>query len=243
MIDKPPNLPVHPAGRYFFNTLLTHLKTQGHKNPLQRRDSNIISFTASTRKPAEFSSSAKRRKRARISRRSSRPARPRRLYLAIAKGITPPEFEVDLAMKRSTNSAISLKMMIAPESEGGQTALTRFKRLSVHRHPSHGEFLRASSAFRRRGASIRSVFISRPRDIPSWATSSTACPRARLFVSMNALRLTPEAEARLIIPSHALHAAEIRFEHPVSGKMMQFASPLPADLQAFLSECTSISDC
>src|SRR6476659_2145101 len=34
VINKPANLPVHPAGRYFFNTLLIHLKTQGHRNPL-----------------------------------------------------------------------------------------------------------------------------------------------------------------------------------------------------------------
>src|SRR4051812_45570598 len=31
VIDKPPNLPVHPAGSYFFNTLLVHLRTNGHR--------------------------------------------------------------------------------------------------------------------------------------------------------------------------------------------------------------------
>jgi 23S rRNA pseudouridine1911/1915/1917 synthase len=49
-------------------------------------------------------------------------------------------------------------------------------------------------------------------------------------------RLTPEAEAKLILPRHALHASEIRFMHPVSEEMMTFKSPLPKDLQGFLDE-------
>ena len=32
VINKPPNLPVHPAGRFFFDTLLVHLKTRGFTN-------------------------------------------------------------------------------------------------------------------------------------------------------------------------------------------------------------------
>ncbi|NDG85163.1 MAG: hypothetical protein EBX52_09035, partial [Proteobacteria bacterium] len=35
VIDKPPNLPVHPAGRFFFHTLLIHLKTQGFTTDLK----------------------------------------------------------------------------------------------------------------------------------------------------------------------------------------------------------------
>ena len=35
VVDKPANLPVHPAGRYFFNTLLIHLKTSGFQNTIE----------------------------------------------------------------------------------------------------------------------------------------------------------------------------------------------------------------
>src|SRR5262249_32640145 len=35
VIDKPGNLPVHPAGRYYFHTLLTHLKSNGFTAPMK----------------------------------------------------------------------------------------------------------------------------------------------------------------------------------------------------------------
>jgi 23S rRNA pseudouridine1911/1915/1917 synthase len=35
-------------------------------------------------------------------------------------------------------------------------------------------------------------------------------------------------------PRQALHAARLKFEHPVSGRPLEFASVLPADLRALL---------
>jgi 23S rRNA pseudouridine1911/1915/1917 synthase len=35
-------------------------------------------------------------------------------------------------------------------------------------------------------------------------------------------------------PRVALHAAELGFIHPVSGKQLHYAAPLPADLQRFI---------
>ncbi|SMO33056.1 RluA family pseudouridine synthase [Paracoccus laeviglucosivorans] len=42
------------------------------------------------------------------------------------------------------------------------------------------------------------------------------------------------AAAMLAFPRQALHAAELGFEHPVSGQMLTFASPLPPDMAALL---------
>jgi 23S rRNA pseudouridine1911/1915/1917 synthase len=48
-------------------------------------------------------------------------------------------------------------------------------------------------------------------------------------------KLGEEARAALAaLDRQALHAAELGFEHPRSGKPMRFESPLPADMQAFL---------
>jgi 23S rRNA pseudouridine1911/1915/1917 synthase len=45
-------------------------------------------------------------------------------------------------------------------------------------------------------------------------------------------KLTPEARKALeMLGRQALHAAEIGFEHPVSGRPLHFTSPLPADMQ------------
>ncbi|RNF34108.1 RluA family pseudouridine synthase [Paracoccus methylarcula] len=42
------------------------------------------------------------------------------------------------------------------------------------------------------------------------------------------------AQAAAAFPRQALHAAHLGFEHPVSGAMMEFDSPIPADMQTLL---------
>jgi len=47
----------------------------------------------------------------------------------------------------------------------------------------------------------------------------------------SARNLTPEAEAALeALHRQALHAAELKFEHPVTGKRLSFESELPQDM-------------
>jgi 23S rRNA pseudouridine1911/1915/1917 synthase len=47
-------------------------------------------------------------------------------------------------------------------------------------------------------------------------------------------RIKIGAETRETLHRNFLHAAEIEFEHPRTGKMMSFKSPLPAELESFL---------
>jgi len=50
-----------------------------------------------------------------------------------------------------------------------------------------------------------------------------------------AAKLGPEAEAALAaLGRQALHAAELGFEHPRTGKLLHFSSPLPPDMQRLL---------
>jgi 23S rRNA pseudouridine1911/1915/1917 synthase len=42
-------------------------------------------------------------------------------------------------------------------------------------------------------------------------------------------------EAVRAFPRQALHAATLGFEHPVTGKMMQFEAPLPQDMAGLLA--------
>ena len=48
--------------------------------------------------------------------------------------------------------------------------------------------------------------------------------------------LSAERWAALLHPRHALHAAGLSFEHPLTGKRMEFESPLPQDLRDFLAQ-------
>jgi 23S rRNA pseudouridine1911/1915/1917 synthase len=45
---------------------------------------------------------------------------------------------------------------------------------------------------------------------------------------------TPEARRRLGLIGQALHAAYLSFRHPVSGALLEFESPLPADMQSLI---------
>jgi 23S rRNA pseudouridine1911/1915/1917 synthase len=47
------------------------------------------------------------------------------------------------------------------------------------------------------------------------------------------------ARAPFVLGRPFLHAAELAFEHPVTGREMRFTSPLPADLQTILGRCSS----
>jgi 23S rRNA pseudouridine1911/1915/1917 synthase len=45
----------------------------------------------------------------------------------------------------------------------------------------------------------------------------------------------PGAAAAMAFPRQALHAATLGFVHPVTGDALEFASPLPADMQALIA--------
>jgi RluA family pseudouridine synthase len=117
VIEKPANLPVHPAGRYFFNTLLVHLRTQGHKNPLKAEREYFLVHRIDKETSGILVLAKERSVCAHLTRQFAERQTEKR-YLAIARGITPEEFTVDKAMRRSTVSRVELKMMIATEEEG-----------------------------------------------------------------------------------------------------------------------------
>jgi len=52
----------------------------------------------------------------------------------------------------------------------------------------------------------------------------------------SARKLSPEAQAALdALGRQALHAAELTFEHPVTGKRLRFESPLPHEMAALVA--------
>jgi len=228
VINKPPNLPVHPAGRYFFNTLLVHLKTQGHQTPLKaehdyylvhRLDKETSGILVLAKHKAFCASVTLQ-----FAERSIR-----KRYLAIVKGICPPSFTIDLPLKRATNSLIELKMMTTTLEDGGQPSFTEFKRISVHGAYSLVE------CFPKTGRQHQIRIHLEAAGYPIVGDKLYGLPEEEAIRFYERKLLTPEAEAKLLLPRHALHAASIHFKHPITGVMMDFDSPLPQDLKAFLS--------
>ncbi len=228
VIHKPAHLPVHPAGRYFFNTLLIHLRTQGHQSPLQAEQEYYLVHRIDKETSGVLVLAKEKDACSDIVRQFAERTTEKR-YLAIVKGVCPEEFSVDLGIKRA-NSVIELKMMTAPESEGAQSAFTRFKRMGIY-----GDYsLVECSPKTGRQHQIR-VHLEAAGH-PIVGDKLYGMPESEALRFYERKHLTPEAEAKLILPRHALHAYQLRFTHPRTGKLMQFEAPLPKELQNFLDK-------
>lgn len=238
VIDKPANLPVHPAGRYFFNSLLVHLKTQGHNLPLKLEREFYLVHRIDKETSGVLVLSKDKEVCTHLTQQFSERTTEKR-YLAIVKGKPQDEFSVDLGIKRSTNSIIELKMTTAPESEGGQSAFTQFKRLETHEN-QHGTFS-LMECLPKTGRQHQIRLHLEAAGHPIVGDKLYGMPEEEAVRFYERQHLSAEAMAKMLLPRHALHAAAIRFEHPITGKRVEYSSPLPDDLREFLYGSQSIA--
>lgn len=230
VIEKPANLPVHPAGRYFFNTLLIHLRTEGHKNPLKADREYFLVHRIDKETSGVMVLAKEREVCAHLTNQFAERTTEKR-YLAIVRGVpVQDEFKVSLAMRRSTRSLISLKMEVAPEEDGGLPAETLVRKLEVA-----GEYTLVE-CFPKTGRQHQIRVHLDSAGYPIVGDKLYGMPESEALRFYERETLTPEAWAKIILPRHALHAAQLRFEHPVTGERLEFRSPLPGDLREFLDQ-------
>lgn len=208
VIDKPPNLPVHPAGKYFFNTLTTHLKTQGHKTPLLiNRDYFLVhridKETSGVLVLAKDKVTCAHLTNQFFERTTSKK------YLAIVHGITQNTFVVDEPMKKDEFSELKVKMRVAAD---GLSALTEFRRLDVFKNFSLLECFPKTG--RQHQIRVHLAHTGHP---------------------IVGDKIYGVVGKETLLPRHALHAASLHLVHPATGKKLEFSSPLPEDLKKFLS--------
>jgi 23S rRNA pseudouridine1911/1915/1917 synthase len=270
VIEKPGNLPVHPAGRFYFNTLLIHLRTAGFTRPMSA-DREFYLVHRIDRETSGILVLAKERTVATHLIRQFADRKTEKFYLAIARGRPEQEeFVSELPLGRSKDSPIKLKMGVVPESAGGQSALTSFCTLKTVERPRGPFSLIACFPKTGRQHQIRvhlaeaghPIVGDKLYSISDFHALTLFQPEDPARVKHNPIpetfnddfethvevetdtyfsvprQLTPEMEARLILPRHALHAAGIRFQHPNTGEMLEFRSRLPKDLREFLGLST-----
>jgi RluA family pseudouridine synthase len=228
VIEKPANLPVHPAGRYFFNTLLVHLRTEGHKNPLKIDREYFLAHRIDKETSGILVLAKNKEVCAHLVAQFVKRTTQKR-YLAIVHGVAPESFSSNLAMKRDPCSRISVKMAVAPESEGGLPACTEFRRLEIAGGFSLLECLPKTG----RQHQIR-VHLD-AAGYPIVGDKLYGRPESEALQFYDRRTLSPETLAKLLLPRHALHSAGIRFDHPCSSQRMEFTSGLPDDLRAFIA--------
>jgi 23S rRNA pseudouridine1911/1915/1917 synthase len=205
-----------------------HLRTQAHTTPLKferefflaHRIDKETSGILVLAKDREVCSDLVRQFAARTTSKT---------YLAIVRGITPEQFTVDQPLKRQTNSKILLKMITAPESEGGYPSFTEFKRIETSGNFSLLECYPKTG--RQHQIRVHLDFAGHP----IVGDKLYGMPEEEAVLFYERARLTPEAEAKLLLPRHALHAAGLEFDHPITGQRLKFKCELPEDLKAFLA--------
>jgi RluA family pseudouridine synthase len=209
-VDKTGNLPVHPAGRYFNNTLLGLLEERyGRKlypvHRLDRETSGVILLAFDPRGVEGLADSI------------SRGARE---YLALVHGNFPDhELIVDLPLGRDAASAVRKKRRAW---EGGtQRARTRFAKVLaagdislVRCFPETGRLHQIRAHLLAAGFPIVGDKLYGKDE--------------RAFLAFIEQGLTPEIERLLILPRAALHNAEMVFRHPQTKEVITLRAPLPA---------------
>jgi len=224
VLDKPAGLVVHPApgnqDGTLVNALLAHAGEEltgigGERRPgiVHRldKDTSGVMVVAKTEVAHQALSAAF----------ASRDLE--RAYLGLVWGVpTPLAGEIEAPIGRHPTD----RKRMAVVSRGGKAALTRY--ITERAWGTHCALLRCRLATGRTHQ-IRVHLSQRGHALVGDPVYLRRVPAAARGLPV-AVR-----DALLAFPRQALHAETLGFQHPVTGKMLRFSSPLPADMQALLT--------
>ena len=224
VVDKPANLPCHPAGRYFNHTLWALLKAGGHYPclaPVHRLDRETSGIVVLAKTPVAL----------KACQQQFREHQPHKLYLALVEGRFP---------RRSVTAA----GFLAPDPGSAIRKKRRFyPMLSVTTPPvgacSCTTFLRRLTV-----CGDLSLVAVRPQTGRTHQIRATLLRLGYLLVGDKIYGLDETLFLRFIddrlsaadrlclrLPRQALHAARLGLKHPCTGQPLVFKAPLPADMR------------
>ncbi|PKN52577.1 MAG: RluA family pseudouridine synthase [Deltaproteobacteria bacterium HGW-Deltaproteobacteria-13] len=208
-VNKTGNLPVHPSGRYFNNTLVAMVEDRyGCKvypaHRIDRETSGVILLAFDGKGAASLSEAL---------------AKGSKEYLALVHGNFPDvELIVDLPLGRDIESAVKKKRKAWPG--GTQSAVTRFQKVLAAGDISLIRCFPKTGRLNQIRAHLHSAGFPIVGD-KLYGRDETA------FLQFIEHGLTAELEERLLLPRSALHASRLIFLHPLNKKEMIIEAPLP----------------
>lgn len=229
LVNKPGNLPAHPAGKYFNNTLWRLLKDRfGVAEPsiMNRLDRETSGVTLVARNSAA----------AQACRRQFSARGVGKKYTVFVEGGFSAPLRARGYLGPAAGSAVRKKMLFSPSQEPSPEPGQESRWADTEFRP-----LRSSGGFSvveavphtGRLHQIRATLLA--LGFPVVGDKIYGVDEG-LFLRFIADALTPEDKARLRLPRQALHASELSFRHPSDGRPMTVAAPLPADMLALLGD-------
>jgi 23S rRNA pseudouridine1911/1915/1917 synthase len=225
VIDKPSGLPIHATARYANNTLTAQLKIKyaGQENPrvdpahrLDRETSGLVicgrTLSSCQHLMKQF-----------------HDGNVHKEYLALVEGHPKADaFEVNAPIAPGT---ALVRIAVRIDREVGREAITQFQVES--RFENQGVPFALVRCFPRTGRQHQ-IRIHLKTAGHSLVGDKMYGPDALFFDRFSKGQLEEAAWTQLRLKRHALHAAVLCLEHPVSKVPIYFRSPLPSDLTAFL---------
>ncbi|MEZ4299596.1 MAG: RluA family pseudouridine synthase [Polyangiaceae bacterium] len=226
-VSKPAGMVVHPTARYHASTVVKRLEARrpGERVfPAHRLDRETSGVLLLSRTPE-----ADRRVKVQFEARDTVEKR----YLAIAWGrpTLGPSFTLDSPLTLDPDAKYKVKMRIAPPGQG-LTAKTGCEILAERTDPLTGRpyTLVRCTLYTGRQHQIRLHLAAAGLPLVG---DKLYGPDDALFARGVDGELTPEDNSLLELPRHALHAAELCINHPITGARLTLTAPLPPDLQSF----------
>lgn len=242
VIDKPPNLTVHPTARHHHATVTKMLARAYPGERLQlvhrldKETSGVLLVSRGVEAERAFKMAfeglapqptAARRERLQAATRPAAPrARERRVqkqYLAICWG-SPPSGLIDLPLEPDPDNSLRVKMRIA--RRGGLDARTGVEVLGQ----CAGYSLLRCTLLTGRQHQIRVHLAALGCPVVG---DKLYGPDDRLLARAADGLLTEDDLRRLELPRHALHAARYCLEHAITAQPLELVAPLAPDLIAF----------
>jgi 23S rRNA pseudouridine1911/1915/1917 synthase len=224
-IDKPAGMAVHPTARYHKSTVVKLLEAQrGEALKLSHRIDRETSGVLLLAKTSE----ADRHVKAQFEERQTVTKK----YLAITWGAPSEDhFDVDVPLELDPTSRYKVKMRVAAPGTG-LASRTRFEVIGRQNAFDTGKpyaMLRCTLETGRQHQ-IRVHLVQRGTPIVG---DKLYGPDEDLFARGVDGELTDEDLKVLEIERHALHAALLELDHPITGARVRIESPLPDDLATF----------